>query len=232
MKKSKLLYISMSRNEKIWGWLYLAFQLIFLPTLLRWFNAQLSSPMSSATLNFVYYAVNFLAILCIFHRFLKNSLTAAWRDLWNFIQAVVLGFVAYWACNKLFDLVMSYIQPGFNNVNDSAITSMAQTNYVLMAIGVTLLVPVTEEALYRGLIFRNLWQKSKAAAYIVSMAAFAAIHVLAYIGSESVTTLVLCFVQYLPAGLCLAWTYTKADNIFAPIVVHAIINAIGIGLVR
>ena len=56
--------------------------------------------------------------------------------------------------------------------------------------------------------------------------------VLGYIGSESVTTLVLCFVQYLPAGLCLAWTYTKADNIFAPIVVHALVNAIAIGAVR
>ena len=64
------------------------------------------------------------------------------------------------------------------------------------------------------------------------MAAFAAIHVLAYIGTESVTTLVLCFLQYLPAGLCLAWTYTKADNIFAPIVVHALVNAIAIGALR
>ena len=46
------------------------------------------------------------------------------------------------------------------------------------------------------------------------------------------TTLVLCFIQYLPAGLCLAWTYTKADNIIAPVLVHGIINAIAIGLVR
>lgn len=232
MKKSKLLYISMSRSEKILGWLYLAFQLICLPSVLRWVNAQLSSPMSSGTLNFVYYLVNFIAILCIFHRFLNASVVAAWRDIWNFIQAIVLGFVAYWACNKLFDFVMSYVYPGFNNVNDSSIAAMAKTNYVLMAVGVTLLVPLTEEVLYRGLIFRNLWQTSKAAAYLLSMIAFAAIHVLGYIGSESVTTLVLCFIQYLPAGLCLAWTYTKADNIFAPIVVHAIINAIGIGIVR
>ena len=55
---------------------------------------------------------------------------------------------------------------------------------------------------------------------------------LGYIGTESVRTLVLCFLQYLPAGLCLAWTYTKADNIFAPIVVHAIVNAVAIGALR
>ena len=232
MKKSKTLYISMSRGEKILGFLYLAFQLTLLSPLLHKFNGMLASPMNTGTLNFVYYLVNFLAIVWIFHSFLRDSLIAAWRDLWNLIQAVVLGFVAYWACGKLFDLVMSWIMPGFHNVNDSAIAGMARSNYLLMVIGVVVLVPVTEEILYRGLIFRNLWQSSKVAAYLVSMAAFAAIHVLAYIGSESVTTLVLCFIQYLPAGLCLAWTYTKADNIIAPVLVHGIINAIAIGLVR
>ena len=93
-------------------------------------------------------------------------------------------------------------------------------------------MPLAEEMLYRGLIFRNLWQDSKVAAYLLSMAAFAAIHVLGYIGSEDIATLLVCFLQYLPAGLCLAWTYTKADNIFAPIVVHALVNAIAIGALR
>ena len=127
---------------------------------------------------------------------------------------------------------MSYLLPGFSNVNDTAISAMAQTNYTLMLIGVGFLVPLSEEMLYRGLIFRNLWQDSKVAAYLLSMAAFAAIHVLGYIGSEDITTLLICFLQYLPAGLCLAWTYTKADNIFAPIVVHALVNALAIGALR
>ena len=78
----------------------------------------------------------------------------------------------------------------------------------------------------------DFMEKNKAAAYLVSMAAFAAIHVLGYIGSEDLGRLVLCFIQYLPAGLCLAWTYTKADNILAPTLVHAIVNAVAIGALR
>ena len=232
MKKSRLLYISMSRSEKIWGWLYMAFSLFALPSLLQILNAKLAVPMNEGTLNFTFYCVNFFAIVCIFSRFLKDSLLAAWRDLWNFVQAVVLGYVAYWAATRVMDFVMGYLLPNFHNINDSAITEMAHANHTLMAIGVVLLVPLTEEVLYRGLIFRNLYRSSQAAAYIVSMAAFAAIHVLGYIGTESVTTLVICFLQYLPAGLCLAWTYTKADNIFAPVIVHALVNAIAIGAVR
>ena len=222
----------MSRTEKILGWLYMAFSLIALPGLLAWLNAQLADPMNEGTLSFVFYLTNFLFILGIFRRFLRDSLVAAWRDIWNFIQAVVLGYVAYWAASEAMEFVMSHLLPGFSNINDAAITAMAKSNYTLMLIGVVFLVPLAEEMLYRGLIFRNLWQSSKVAAYLLSMAAFSAIHVLGYIGSEDITTLVLCFRQYLPAGLCLAWTYTKADNIFAPTLVHAIVNAVAIGALR
>ena len=232
MRKSRLLYISMSRSEKIWGWLYLAFSLIALPSLLTILNSKLASPLDEGTLNFAFYCINFLAVICIFSRFLRDSLVAAWRDLWNFIQAVVLGYVALWAATKVMNFAMGYLLPNFKNINDSSIIAMAKNGYTLTAIGVVILVPLVEEVLYRGLIFRNLYRSSQAAAYLVSMAAFAAIHVLGYIGSESVTTLVLCFLQYLPAGLCLAWTYAKADNIFAPIVVHAIVNAVAIGALR
>ena len=232
MKKSKTLYISMSRTEKILGWLYMAFSMLALPALLSWVNKQLADPIPESTLNFVFYLTNFLFIVSIFHRFLRASIVAAWRDFWNFIQAVVLGYVAYWVASEVMEFVMGYLMPGFSNVNDAAISELARTNYVLMLIGVVFLVPLSEEMLYRGLIFRGLWQDSNVAAYLVSMAAFAAIHVLGYIGSEDITRLLLCFIQYLPAGLCLAWTYTKADNIFAPVIVHAIVNAVAIGALR
>lgn len=232
MKKRKNLYVSMNRSEKILGWVYLAFQLLFLPGVLTWINGQLGSPMNQAVYNFAYHAVNFVAMVCIYHRFLKDSLVSAWGDIWNFIQAVVLGFVAFWACGKVFDWVVSLIRADLSNINDSTVISMLQSNYILMVICVVVLAPVTEELLYRGLIFRNIWQQSKAAAYLISMVAFSAVHVIGYIGATDPVTLILCFIQYLPAGLCLAWTYTKADNIFAPIAVHALNNAVMIGLVR
>ena len=222
----------MSRSEKIWGFLYMAFSLIALPSLMQIFNSKLAAPMDPITLNFTFYCVNFLAVCIIFRKFLRDSLVSMWRDLWNFLQAVVLGYVAYWAAKRAVDFLMDYFLPNFQNLNDASITAMAQANRTLMTIAVVILVPLTEEVLYRGLIFRNLYRQSQVAAYLVSMAAFAAIHVLTFIGSESVTTLVISFLQYLPAGLCLAWTYTKADNLFAPVIVHALVNAIAIGAVR
>ena len=66
----------------------------------------------------------------------------------------------------------------------------------------------------------------------MSILVFAIIHIIGYIGKYSLIEMLMAFLQYLPAGLCLAWTYSKADTIFAPIVMHAIINAVSIGLVR
>ena len=230
MKKSKLTYASMSRNEKIFGCIWLVIQL-FLTYLMGLLNGLLSDPMNSGTLIFVTYLVNFGVICCIFHRFLRDSLVAAWRDLWNFIQAVVLGFVAIWACSKLFDWLLGLIIPDYSPILDASIGELSRCNVYLRIIGIVILAPMIEETLYRGLIFRNLWRKSKVGAYIASMVVFAAIHTLSYLGTGDITTWILCFARYLPAGLCLAWTYSKADNLFAPVLVHAVINAITIGII-
>lgn len=221
----------MSRGEKILGIIWLVVQL-FLPYLMNLVNGLLSAPMNKGTLAFVTYAVNFVVICCIFHSFLRNSLVAAWRGLWELAQAAVLGFVFHWACDKLLDWLLSFLIPGYNPIVDTSLSALSQSNYYLMLIGVVIFAPVIEETLYRGLVYRNLWRKSKVAAYIVSILVFAAVHTLGYIGTGDVTTLVLCFVRYLPAGLCLAWTYSKADNLLAPIIVHAAINAISIGIIN
>ena len=78
--------------------------------------------------------------------------------------------------------------------------------------------------MFRGVIFRNLYSKNKIAAYIVSILLFSCIHILGYVGKYSPLELVMAVLQYLPAGLCLAWCYARANTIFAPIVMHAAIN--------
>ena len=90
-----------------------------------------------------------------------------------------------------------------------------------------LLVPVAEEALYRGLLFQGFQRKSRLLAYCLSTLIFAGLHVVGYIGSADLITLCLCFAQYLPAGITLAWAYEKADTIAAPMLMHMIINLIG-----
>lgn len=226
MKKSKNLSAVMTGKETLRGFLYLAFQMLVLPSFLIWCNTQLPDPLNEAQLNFVFYMTNFIAMLLIFHDFLGRSMTYALGHLVDFCQAMILGFVAYYACRQATTWLIGLLVPSFTNYNDSAIAAMNQGNSFLMLIGTVVLVPPFEECIYRGLIFRNLYSKNHTAAYILSMAAFAVIHILGYLGQYAPLELVMAVLQYLPAGLCLAWTYVKAGTIFAPIILHALINYI------
>lgn len=229
MRKNKKLRITMTAQETALGWLYLALELFILPALLSLGNARLPRPLSSAYLNFIFFSLNFLAVILIFHGFLRKSIVQAGKHFGELLQAAVLGFVAYWAVSLLIRMIPAF---QFSNINDQSIAGMAAGNLPLIAIGTVLLVPVAEETLYRGLLFQGLYNRSRAAAYVLSTLAFCAIHVVGYIGSASPKLLILCFLEYIPAGLCLAWAYAKADCIFASILIHTVINAMGIYAMR
>ena len=124
--------------------------------------------------------------------------------------------------------LIGLLRPGYTNYNDESIAALSRGNFFLMSIGTVVLVPITEECLYRGLIFRNLYKKSPWAGYGISIAAFACLHILGYIGTYDPADLLIAFLQYLPAGLWLAWSYIKGDTIFVPIVIHAAVNFITI----
>ena len=164
--------------------------------------------------------------------FLGSSLQQATRYPIDVLQAVILGLAAYYASSFCIMQVIPLLAPGFSNYNDEAIFAMNRGSDFLLVIGTVVLVPPVEECLYRGLVFRNLYGKSKWAAYFISILLFAMIHILGYIGQYSPLELVLAVLQYLPAGLWLAWCYAKSETIFAPIFMHAAINYITIRTMR
>ena len=200
--------------------------------LLPFVNSHLQRPLAESELNFLFYLINFIAVLLIFHDFLSRNLHQLGQHPILFLEAAILGFVAYYAMNWVTAKVIGLLVPSFSNYNDQSVVDLLRGNYFLTLVGTVILVPLTEETLFRGLIFRGLYGKSRPAAYIVSILAFAVIHIIGYIQSYTPWQLVICFLQYLPAGLCLAWSYAKSDTIFAPIVIHALVNAWGIGLLR
>ena len=226
------LSISMTKTEFYLGWVLLIFQLLVLPVAAAYGNALLPVPLTLAELNFLLYAVNFALTLGLFHCFLWGSLRQSLRTPFRTLRSAFLGFLIYYLASLLVSLFVQTVCPEFSNINDQTIASMTQDNYTLMAVGTVLLVPLSEETLYRGLIFRGLQGKNRLLAYTVSILAFATIHVVGYIGTEKPVVLLLCFLQYLPAGFALAWAYERADSICAPILMHIAINQIGMSAMR
>lgn len=234
MNDKHKLSISLRPGEKLWGWLYMPVYLLFLGPLLEsgltLLDVELGGIRGQALLNGVYFAVNFLVTLIIFRSFLWLNLRQIRKRFWGFVQAVILGLVMYYVGSLLVNMLISYILPELYNPNDQYIQEMTQAASWIMLPGTVILVPFTEECLMRGLIFRGSYDRSRISAYILSVTVFAVIHVLGYLGVVSPLQLAMNFLQYIPAGIALAWAYEKADSVFAPIVMHCIINAIATGL--
>lgn len=224
----KKLTVSLSRTETVIGFIYLAFQLTAMQFLLLLCNSLLGNPLSTVGLNFVFFCLNFLCVVGILHKFLIRSSKQALATPFRCLKAAAIGLALYWLGSLAFGVLTAFLYPEFFNVNDSSIQQMTQQNYILMAIGTVLLVPITEELLYRGLIFSNLYNHNPRLAYLVSTVVFSALHVVGYIGQYEPVHLLLCFLQYMPAALSLGWAYAHADCIWAPILLHITVNQIAI----
>lgn len=223
MNKRPSLYHSLSQRTLTAGWTYSAFQLFFLPEILLDFAA--TWRISDAAINFVYYSLNFTFTVWIFRHYLLESLAKAGMHLPRFLLAICLGFLAHWAASQGAGLLLRYFDPVFANVNDRSIAAMIAEQPILMAVGLIAMVPITEECLFRGLIFSQIYPRSRFLAYLLSAAAFCAVHVMGYIGQADPLTLALCALQYIPAGLILAAAYQSCGSIIAPIFIHAAANA-------
>ena len=232
MKDALSLSPQLSRNEVVSGWSYFGFSMLALPIVLQYTNGLLDYPLNEAQLNFLYYTLNFAAVAVLFNRFLRMSFRVAIRRAFPVLWYALLAYLGNSALSSIVISLIRILSPGFANVNDAGIAAMVGQHRILMIIGTVFFVPVAEECFYRGLIFRYLSSRSRTLAYLVSMGVFALVHVVGYIGNASFLTLLMCFLQYLPAGYCLAWCYQSTGTIITPILVHMLVNAYGLANLR
>ena len=217
----------MTHRENLFGWFYFPIYWMVLPTAINLVGSLFGLTISPTVLNILYDVINFICIIGIFHAFLWASVKAAWEKPLKCLRYAFQGFLIYYACELLLSVILApWVGPWFSNVNDETVIALSQEHTGLFIFCSVLLVPIIEETLFRGLIFQSLHHKGRILSYCVSVAAFAAIHVVGYVGAYDYLTLLLCFLQYLPAGIALAMVYEQADTIVAPITMHIIVNLI------
>ena len=221
-----------SRRETLWGGIYLILYISILPLALPLAMMLLFPQLDSAQVNFVYFTMNFAAVTVIFRKYLIQSFRDATHVPFATLRYALLGYLGSMLLSGLLDSFIISLYPDFMNVNDSNIGSMVQQNYTLMAIGAVILAPITEELLFRGLIFRGLYDRSPAAAHILTMVLFSLIHVSGYVGMYDIKLLFFCFLQYLPAAYCLNFAYRYSGSIISPILMHMLTNLVALSAMR
>ena len=206
------------------GWWWMAFQYLLLPKLL----GLLMGDMGSAFANFCYHLVCFAAVSLIFHRYLLESLQWACSRWKNCALVIAAGLVAFYASGWAVKSLIALVEPGFANQNDGTMLRYFGEHFALTVLATVVLAPVSEELLFRGLLFANLRGRSRWGAYALSSLCFASIHVLGYLGTYTPVFCLLALVQYLPAGLILACSAEKSQTMAVPILIHMVINAVSV----
>ena len=217
--------ISLTNSEKRNGLIYFAVSLFILPNLLS--LAGLTFRLDPADLNLGFYWINLAFVVWVFRRFLLKNLLIALDRVFPVVWYAMLGYLGYTTLGEMLSVLIYSLSPEFVNANDVTVSALIQASPML-AFAVAFLAPITEETFYRGLVFRGLWDKNPILAYLVSIALFSAVHVTGYIGLLSPLHLLLSFLQYLPAGYCLAFVYRRSGTIICPMLVHIAVNTVAV----
>lgn len=222
--------VQMRRYEVIGGIVWFVIYSLFMGLLLELLFGLLKLPYDTAVLNAVYFFLNFGITIIIFRRFLAYSLPVAADHPLRFLKGILLGFCAYWVLSVCLTALVELLGLSAWVPNDDTVTEIAGVSYNVMWVGAVLLAPMTEETLVRGLIFGNIRNKNRTLAYIITALVFALMHVLPYVTRMGVVDFGYNLLVYgLPSvALCICYEYSGC--IWAPILLHMLINAMGMSV--
>ena len=180
--------------------------------------------LSEAQLNFYSYAISTVTAVACLRCYLGRNIIAALDHPFATLYFAVLGYLANLVFVQMMDYAAYVLLPDYVNYNNQAIMVQFSADLYLMLATTVVLAPIVEECIFRGLLFRGLYDRSPAAAWVSSVGLFAAMHVVSFIGVYSPLELVVSLLMYMPAGVILCVTYRRSGNLIAPIITHAVIN--------
>ena len=171
---------------------------------------------------FVSSIVLFRKIFCLSFKDFKDNWKKylKWSIGFYFITFVLVGVVGMLLNGAEID----------KSVNQSAVEWSIQQNKILFAISTSILGPVVEEVIYRGIVFNALvGEKTNTKRNILAIILTAVIFVLMHVSFVGFTfTDLLANMPVFVIGLTLTFLYFKTGNILCPIIVHVIVNTVSV----
>jgi len=218
---------TMSKPQRIAGYIYLPFHIIVIPLFLAMLAQYLPGGLAETTANIAYYAMGLAFCLIVMWKYLRNAYDVLMDNIATNIAAVCFGYVinillSYLAAGVLFAILGDKI----TNPNNTAVINLASESPRAVIALAVFIAPIVEEVLFRGVIFGSLQTKHRRLAFIVSIALFAFYHVWQYALASMDLTMLWYMISYIPAGYALAWAYEKTNSLWVSIFLHMLINGI------
>ena len=222
------------KRELIGGLIYLPIYLFGAQYAAMWIaeliGIDLTQVSALGPANLIYNGLNALVLTAIFLRFLVDQLRPLQDRGWRLFPDLLLGWLAQYGLSFLASLAAGVLLAAlgleYSNLNQETVELVTALTPAAAILNACVLAPIVEELLFRGLIFRGIYRRSRVWAYLVSMLAFALAHILSAILYQPVGLTLVNVIVYLPAGFALAWIYERSETIWEAIFLHAAINAV------
>jgi len=213
----------MKPRERILGCLYIPFHGIVLPFGLSSAFILLGVQITAPGFLLIHYALSFLLVLTIMFSFLRESFSAMCGTFGRVIIFVLLSLLLYNVLLLALAIFMSETMM-VRSPNTEAVHQLVESNRGIVIAVAVVLAPIIEEAIFRGALFGAIRGRSRLLAYIVSALVFGLYHLALPMLLDLDWSMLRFVVHYLPASIALAWCYERTGTIWAPIILHAVIN--------
>ena len=182
-------------------------------------------------LNFV---VDLGMMIVVFFIF-KDQMLSQWKDFkknWSshlFYGLIVGTALIYLAgiCGGMLTLALGGAQ---TSENQALIEAIMDVQPILMMIPTVIFAPILEEMIFRGIIFGWAYELSPKIAHILSAFIFGFVHIMSAVMSGQISEWIQIF-SYFFMGIALSFLYEKKNNIYVPILSHAVNNLISVLLI-
>ena len=195
------------------------FQII--PIMLLHLNTDKITPNQNIFLTIFSNSILSLILILIFRKDLKEDFKDFKKNYVSKMDDAFKIWVLGLTLMAIFNYAIGIINPNDIANNEQAVRNMLKVNPIAMVINTALIAPIVEELVFRK-AFRVTF-KNNIAFIIISGFVFGALHVVLSIDN------VLDYLYLLPycsLGISFSYMYYKTDNIFAPLSMHIIHNAI------
>ena len=184
--------------------------------------------LSAAQLNFVYYAASLLLVALLLDRYLRRSFDGLIDAPLHCLSSFALGWLMYFALSLLAAYLMQALNVTGDNLNEETVNTMLSSERGTIVAMTVFMAPLVEEPIFRGGLFCGLYPRSRAAAYLVSMALFCLYHVWQYAVLLHDVSYLLLAIQYIPAAFVLCFVYRRSGSIWTGIFFHMSVNALAV----
>ena len=216
----------LTRNETIFGLIYLPLHFLVLPIILE-MGMYLYSHVGLGKFNLIVDAVGVLFLAVFMRHYLMRHFDAMLDHKGESALAVLFGYAVNMALSYLLAMVLFGLGMDMGeNPNDSLLISLRGQDYSIMRGLAIFIAPFIEETLFRGVLFGSIRRHHRLLAYVVTVTLFALLHVWQYALAAMDWTVLLYIVQYIPLSVALCWCYERSGSIWSPIALHMLVNAL------